>query len=101
MEGGVRGSATEDLAVGHQAKWRSAGGVMAQQAQTDIVARRTVVPRKVSWSEPDWSPASRLEATTGSQTASPGVRLVRAARATRHPDGRAAGGGAALAPEPR
>jgi len=61
MEGGVRGSATEDLAVGHQTMWRSAGGVMAQQAQTDIVARRTVVPRKVSWSEPYGPPGIRTE----------------------------------------
>ena len=60
----------------------------AQQAQTDIVARRTVVPRKASCG------ASGLEGTTGSQTASPGVRL------RQHPDGRAAGGGAALALAP-
>jgi len=53
---------------GAPAKWRSAGGVMAEQAQTDIVVRRTVVPQEANCG------AFGLEGTTESQTASPGVR---------------------------
>jgi hypothetical protein len=43
---------------------------MAEQAQTDIVARRTVVPRNASCG------ASGLEGTTGSQTAEIATRAT-------------------------